>query len=268
MSRRPRLRSCVFSVYLRPGGPRAGTPPQMGFGHALAAPNELPEHWYTSDEARGLHEAERLVCLLAQDCHAGPRLRVLHFVSALHAYNRACTLVPLHIPAYQCMAAFWRGVGRVDMRRRLLTTADDSPLADCENLDMLRTNLKRIPHSVPPFSAGALVYESSFSSSGSDYGADVLFDGLRKLLGADNVVGFPWKPTLHGMSSELAFSYPCVFNWPDRPAPLAKLERELAEGHFDAIIHCDAHGTLPARETRRILDAAGDTPVFLLDTWD
>ena len=47
------------------------------------------------------HEAERLVCLLAQDRHAGPSLRMLHLVSALHAYNRACTLVPLHVPAYQ-----------------------------------------------------------------------------------------------------------------------------------------------------------------------
>ncbi len=244
---------------------------EMCFGVALAVLNEVPEHWYTSDEARGLHEAERLVCLLAQDRHAGPSLRMLHFVSALHAYNRACTLVPLHVPAYQCMAAFWRGIGRPDMGRRLLTTMETilpSP-AGAESLERLTgQGPADVEFNYPTHRSEHPLRLLFLCHPESDYGADVLFDGLRRVLGAENVIGYPWKPTLHGKSPELAFGYPCVFNWPDAPVPLGELERALSEGRFDAILHCDAHGTLPAEETRRLLDAAGDPPVFLLDTWD
>lgn len=244
---------------------------EMGFGYGLAVLNEVPEHWYTSDEARGLHEAERLVCLLAQDRHAGPRLRLLHFVAALHAYNRACTLVPLHVPAYQCMAAFWRGVGRPDMGRRLLTTVETilpSP-AGKESLGRLTgEGPASVDFSYPVFQPEHRPRILFLCHPESDYGADVLFDGLRRVLGVENVVGYPWKPTLHGECPELAFGYPCLFNWPDAPLPLGELEQELSDGRFDVILHCDAHGTLPVEDTRRLLEAAGNTPVFLLDTWD
>ena len=244
---------------------------EMGFGFALAVLNEVPEHWYTSDEARGLHEAERLVCLLAQDRHAGPRLRLLHFVSALHAYNRACTFVPLHVPAYQCMAAFWRGVGRPDMGRRLLTTVETilpSP-AGAESLERLTgQGPAEREFNYPAYRPENPLRILFLCHPESDFGADVLFDGLRRVLGSENVVGYPWKPTLHGESPELAFGYPCTFGWPDGPVPVSSLEKELAEGRFDVILHCDAHGTLPVEDTRRLLDAAGSTPVFLLDTWD
>jgi len=244
---------------------------EMGFGFALAVLSDVPEHWYTSDEARGLHEAERLVCLLAQDRHAGPSLRMLHLVSALHAYNRACTLVPLHVPAYQCMAAFWRGVGRPDMGRRLLTTVETilpSP-AGAKSLERLTgEGPARQEFNYPAYRPEHRLRILFLCHPESDFGADVLFDGLRRVLGSENVVGYPWKPTLHGESPELAFGYPCTFGWPDGPVSVSNIEKELAEGHFDVILHCDAHGTLPVDDTRRLLDAAGNTPVFLLDTWD
>lgn len=244
---------------------------EMGFGYALAVLNEVPEHWYTSDEARGLHEAERLVALLAQDRHAGPALRMLHLVSALHAYNRACTFAPLHEASYQCMAAFWRGVGRPDMARRLLTTVETilpTP-AGTESLRRLDGEAcAPVRYDYPPYDPKRPLRVLFLSHPESDFGADVLFDGLRRVLGVAHVIGYPWKATLHGQNPEEAFGYPCTFDWPDGPVELLELERELDQGSFDAILHCDAHGTFPREDLRRLLEAAGDTPVFILDTWD
>ena len=242
---------------------RAGHP-----GSALAILAETPEAWYTNDEDLGLHEAERLVCLLVHDRHAGPKLRHLHLVAALHAYNRACTLVPTHVPLYQCMAAFWRRVGRPDLSQGLLETVE-TILGTPPNVDSTATAPKAESHFVyPDFDPVRPPRLLFVCHPESDFGADVLFDGLRHVLGAENVVGFPWKPTLHGQDLDQAFGYPCTFHWPDGPVPLAQLTQELQEGRFDAMLYCDAHGTLPHDETRQLLDVAADLPIFLLDTWD
>ena len=196
---------------------------------------------------------------------------MLHFVTALHAYNRACTLVPLHEPAYQCMSAFWRGIGRPDMARRLLTTLETilpTP-AGAESLArQVGSGPKDVSYSYPDYDPGEPPCLLMLCHPESDYGADVLFDGLRRVLGADRVSGYPWKATLHGQDPDAAFGYPCTFDWPDGPLPLPQLETEVREGGFDAILYCDVHGTLPREATQRLLQAAGDTPVFILDTWD
>lgn len=237
-------------------------------GDALATLAETPEGWYTNDEDLGLHEAERLVCLLVHDQHVGPKLRHLHLVAALHAYNRACTLVPTHVPLYQCMAAFWRRVGRPDLSQRLLATVE-TILGIPPNVDATAGSPTAESHFIyPDFDPVRPPRLLFVCHPESDFGADVLFDGLRRVLGEENVVGFPWKPTLHGQDLDQAFGYPCTFHWPDGPVSIAQLAQELRQGRFDAMLYCDAHGTLPREDTRQLLDAAAETPIFLLDTWD
>jgi hypothetical protein len=243
----------------------------MRLGDALAVLDETSKDWYTCDEDRGMHEAERLVCLLVHDRHAGAQLRQRHLVAALNAYNSACTLVPNHAPVYQCLAAFWNGVGRPDMGRRLMETVEAIlPVAPIDEppVEPFHSPLKEVDFLYPDFDPSRPPRILFVCHPESDFGADVLFDGLRRVLGAGNVVGFPWKPTLHGQDLDQAFGYPCTFQWPDPPVPLAQLLTEIRARRFDAILYCDAHGTLPRDETRQLLEAAADTPLFLLDSWD
>lgn len=244
---------------------------EMAFVHALSVLNDVvPELWYETDEDRGFHESERMICLLAQDRHVGPEHRHVHFVTALHAYNRACTYVPTHVPVYRCMAAFWRGIGRVDMEKRLLTTVEtilQAQVIESRSVDNVES-IPAGPVSYPDFDVSAPLRILFLCHPESDFGADVLFDGMRRILGADHVVGYPWKPMLHGERFDEAVGYPCTFSWLDGPVSCLELAEALSEGRFDAILYCDVHGTLPQPETRRLLNAAGDTPVFLLDMWD
>ena len=64
------------------------------------------------------------------------------------------------------------------------------------------------------------------------HGLDTLYDGLCKVLGYENVVDYPLKPTLHGRGWDYYLHYPCFFNYPSPKNTLA----ELKEGLFDLIL--------------------------------
>jgi len=240
-------------------------------GAALTILEDTPGHWLQTEEQHGIHAAERLVCHLAQERLAPPERRLDFLVSALYWYTRACTYAPAYPPAYQCLAAFWRRVGRPDMGRRLLQTVHtilpapeleedlrrytgDAPT--CPSFDYPEADASWRPR---------LLY---LSHPESDYQADLLYDGMRRLLGADQVIEYPWKPTVHGERLEEANGYPCTFHWSDGPRPLDDIVRMAGEGAFDAILVSDTLGTLPLEVVRAILAAAPDTPRVIVDTWD
>lgn len=243
----------------------------LDFVHALEILQAVPDHWFEDDIARGEHALEMMVALLAQDRSSRGEYGLDHLKAGLHQYNRACTWIPENHGVYLCMAAFWRGIGRPDLGRRLLETVQTiAPSARVEQdlgafdtpapqLDTPRTETY-VPNR--PLRVLILCHPES------DFGSDVLHDGLRRVLGPGNVVGFPWKPVLHGQDEDAATGYPCTFNWPDPPVPVEDIVARARQGGFDAILYSDTLGTLPRAETRAILDASGDTPLFIVDMWD
>ena len=238
---------------------------------AAAILDDTPRHWLQTETAYGLFSAERLVCQLAQERHSPPSRRLDFLVSALYWYTRACTFAPTYVPAYQCLAAFWRRVGRGDMGYRLLRTVSTilpSPEVDADLARYDSTPLRSEPFRYPAYDPAWRPRILYLSHPESDYAADLLYDGLRRLLGADWVIEYPWKPSLHGQNLEAAGGYPCTFHWPDPARPLADIVRMAGEGAFDVILVSDTLGTLPAADVRDILAAAPDTPRFLVDTWD
>jgi hypothetical protein len=102
----------------------------------------------------------------------------------------------------------------------------------------------------------------------SDYGMDTLYDGLCRLIGTDNVLEYPWKPTLHGRSREAAQDYPCFFNHPSEPRSLERLLVELRDRRFDLIVYADVVQMARREDVRRILDAARGLPMVVYDPWD
>jgi hypothetical protein len=231
----------------------------------------VPDHWFRSEEERGYHAAELLLALLAQDRRSGPHYRLEHFKAALHQYNRACTWIPDHGPVYSCMAAFWRGIGRADLGRRLLdsvyTVTSDVGIGT-ELAGWPTETLEFEPVNGPDYQPSTRLRLLYLCHPESDFGSDVLHDGLRRVLGQENVVAYPWKPVLHGQEVEKATGYPCTFNWADDPVPLEEIVRQAEAGAFDAILYSDTLGMLPRKETRQLLDAAAGTPLFVLDMWD
>jgi hypothetical protein len=102
----------------------------------------------------------------------------------------------------------------------------------------------------------------------SDYGMDTLYDGLCQVLGAENVVEYPWKPTLHGLDKDAAVNYPCWFTYPGEPRSVEEIVRELREGRFDLIVFADFVQMNKRDDVLRMLDAAPDVPVAVYDPWD
>ncbi|NUM56500.1 MAG: glycosyltransferase family 1 protein [Candidatus Hydrogenedentes bacterium] len=97
---------------------------------------------------------------------------------------------------------------------------------------------------------------------------DTLYDGLCQVLGAENVVEYPWKPTLHGQNKEAAVSYPCWFEYPGKPRSADEIVGELRAGRFDLIVFADFVQMNKQDDVLRMLDAAPDVPVAVYDPWD
>jgi len=102
----------------------------------------------------------------------------------------------------------------------------------------------------------------------SDFGMDSLYDGLCQVLGADNVVEFPWKPCLHGQEREVADGYPCTFDHPGTPMTAEQFIEALRAGQFNLILFADMVERRDAEVVRAFLAAAPRVPVVVYDTWD
>lgn len=231
----------------------------------------VPDRWMTNDAVRGLHARETLVALMLQHRSMGGTQALAHLNAARHQYNRACTWLPKDTTVYRCMANLWQCVGRPDLSRRLLET-----VATILPTPSIQEALAGHSVETPTFTVSDPPdYQSDWplrvlfvSHPESDFGTDVLHDGFRRVLGADQVIEYPWKPVLHGQDEAAATGYPCTFNWPEGPVALEEVVAQLAAGAFDAIIYSDTLGSLPRGDVEAIRDAAGATPLFVVDMWD
>ncbi|MCC6486418.1 MAG: glycosyltransferase family 1 protein [Candidatus Hydrogenedentes bacterium] len=175
--------------------------------------------------------------------------------------------------AYRMQAEIWRHYGREDLGVRLLRSVCHVE-ADTETQTLLESMRPAAPPAAPeddvPEWTGSRRKPRILviTHDQSDYGMDSLYDGLCTVLGAENVLEYPWKGTLHGQTPEAALNYPCVFDYPGEPLSPSSIEEQLRDGRFDIILHADVVQCTHRDVVRRFLDAAPDIPVAVYDPWD
>ncbi len=225
-------------------------------------------------------EQQLALCLLRQGAYLGcaerpgcaPGLQLAFFFRAQKAFFRAVYVNPLFHEAYLVQAAFWRLLGRPGMATRLLRSiqmAAPTP-AVAEALQAHDSHEASVPgpHIVPSWTPKKTPRILVLTIPGYDPAIDVLFDGLCTVLGEGQVIEYPYKPLLHGGDAAEADNYPTTFNHPASPRELEWLCARLREGYFDFILYGDMLQTIPREALRQLLQAAGETPVYIVDGWD
>lgn len=230
----------------------------------------IPPDFITESERRlvvCLH-LQLAYLLFAEAIHGPDRLRA--FFRAQQQFYSAAYIFPYLPQPYEVQAAFWGLIGDPGMGGRLhrsMVTAmgetDPRPPPTTPEAATMPTTPEP-----PPWDPGFRPRVLIVGHRHSDYGMDVLYDGLVHHLGADRVTEFPYKPFLHGCDRDAVGSYPCAFNHPGVPRGVEELCRELREGRFDIVLYADIRRDTPRDEVLRLLDAAQDAPLFIVDTWD
>lgn len=225
----------------------------------------IPESFITEPERRlvaCLHL--QLAYLLLAETMAGPdRLRA--FFRAQQQFYTAVYIFPLLPQLYEVQAGFWRLIGNEPMGARLVHSVT---FATGEKNPPLPTREEPETSDPPPWDPAFKLRILIVGHRHSDYGMDVLYDGLVRNLGADRVSEYPYKPFLHGRNHELVGGYPCAFDHPSEPKALSDLARELRDGHYDILIYADVRRDTPRDEVLQLLDAGSSLPLFIVDTWD
>ena len=178
-----------------------------------------------------------------------------------------------YTPAYWVHSDFWRHIGHNDMAARILRSilhVDVNPQTQARLLDIPAETQKVTVEQSPHVWSGTrpLPRLLILTHDNSDYGMDTLYDGLCEILGKENVVEYPWKPTLHGHGQQETKNYPCLFNYESRPMPVNDIISELKQNRFDVIIFADVVQMAYSKEVRLFLEAGKHLPVVLYDTWD
>ncbi|MBX7258854.1 MAG: glycosyltransferase [Candidatus Hydrogenedentes bacterium] len=241
---------------------------------ALSALDSIESLVNLSVEQTGLIAGEKLRILHAMTIRENARdLAYTYFAHARKQFQLAVHPFPQMHLYYRQFAELWHHLGNDAMAMRLLKSV--CHVAPNEESLVLMTRLK--PSDAPqPESESSPIWTGKkrpprilvITHDASDYGMDCLYDGLCIVLGKDNVVEYPWKPTLHGHAREEALNYPCVFEYPGEPLEPAAIEQQLRHGRFDLILFADTVQMSSEETVRRFLDAAPDVPVVVYDPWD
>jgi hypothetical protein len=115
------------------------------------------------------------------------------------------------------------------------------------------------------------------ATSFKDFGMDILFDGLCRVLGNKNVLEYPQKDFLHGKTRHRLAMYPDAFRYPVLKSDPEKLAM-LRNGEFDVVIFgcrpkteiaISDQLTKEFYETLRIFKENNNgTPVYIIDHGD
>jgi len=193
-------------------------------------------------------------------------------------FAQVTAIDPLVPESYRIHASFWSYLGRTDMAARVLRSIermcpDDQNKHFLSELEHGTGSKPCLPTPAPP--APAMWNDQRpapriliITHDHSDYGLDILYHGLCNILGKQNVIEYPWKPTLHGLNRASAAGYPCVFDYPGGPIPAEELATQLRQGRFDLIVYADVVQMTHCEAVRRLMSAAPHVPVVLYDTWD
>lgn len=231
----------------------------------------IPAQYRQDPRVEAALEAEKQLCLLAMNAAGGALTRLHFFWSALQLFYHAAELDPKRQDTYLYQAEFWSVIGDDDMAARTLRS-----IYHVTRGDDLAQRIARYTRPRPARDDRAPQWRGVWRprilllmpADRPHYGIDVLYDGLCLALGKDRVDEYPWKPTLHGGRPEKFAAYPCMFNWPGEPMELESLCRRLGAGAYDVILFADIERSIDRASLAKIMLAAGDLPVFLLDSQD
>lgn len=224
-----------------------------------------------SDDVRAVLAVEKLRCYKISAELAGIRPSHHLLFQAQKEFHIAVHSWPRRSSIYREHAAIWHRFNNDDYAARLLrSVAHVAP--DPQTTEHLRSLCSaKTPQpgdETCPQWSGRPVRVLVLTHSRSDYGMDSLYDGLCQVLGPDNVVEYPWKPTLHGRDREATLNYPCFFDYPGDPIPIDELERRLRAGQFDLVVFADFVDRSNREDVVRLLAAAKDLPIVAYDPWD
>lgn len=241
-------------------------------GWALEVLENIPDPMRDTPEIRARVAAERQLCFLTWDRTCSLEGQLGRFSRALREFYIVSTIWPRYRQPYLVQAAFWQSIGDAEMGERWLRSVDYALAAEAGAAPQRRAPRKLpTPHeeTAPEWHPPARLPRILLvTHAESDYGLDTLYDGLCRILGPENVVEFPWKPTLHGQSREMTCSYPCFFDHPGAPIPLDEVCAQLRAHAFDFVCVTDTLRSLAQNILGPLMEAAGETPLFILDTWD
>ncbi len=248
---------------------KAGNPPA-----ALEILKSVPRELLENDPQLKVKIAcAKQVCLQGWGKTQKPVQQLYCFSHAQKEFYECVCLDPAHREAYIYHAEFWHRIGNDDMAARILRSFNH---VYPDNL--VQQQLQKYEAGPQPaefrdeapirvntdFPKSVLI----ISNEEPDFLMDVMYDALSTLLGPENIVEYPWKPSLHGKDSEMFENYPCAYNLPGEQVPIENLENELRNGRFDLILYADMFHLTGKDAVHRLLAAADGVPLAIVDTWD
>jgi len=233
----------------------------------------IPQQFYAHPAANAAVSADMLVYALAIDATADPGGRLSRFFEAQTIFYAVIQHLPRFADAYRAFAEFWHRLGNDDMARRILRSvghvvSDDKLEAQMRRYEPPRTVHIDFPLPPPWQPASRPPRILLITHKRPNYGLDVLCNALQTLIGPENIVDWPWKPTLHGEVAEEQRRYPCMFNYPGVKLSVRDLAEQLLAGRFDAIVFGDMEGHFDPRVLHVIMKAGTACPLIVLDQSD
>lgn len=210
----------------------------------------------------------KMVCLLGlQKLGAYPALTCL--AGALFLFARVQRRLPNQPATLQLMARFWDAVGLDTHGARLRTLADE--LEGVSPGAAATPPIVAVPPPMIEINAGDRLNARVLFITGNErvnYGVDVLYHGLKRVLGEAGVEEFPFKSTLHGAPAAAFGYYPALFAHAGTPHSADDILKALQCGEFDTVLWGDADMELPRELARAIALAARPLHFALVDMRD
>jgi hypothetical protein len=264
-----------------PGEPRVEVYTQPGYApypHAqrLAGAREFDKAYELlgaiTPECRADPEFDTRVQMLKMVCLIGlmkvaayPPLTCL--AGAFYLFSRVQRRTPNQPEIFRLFARFWDAAGGAGMAARLRILANE---LEGKRVCVPPSQLAKYESPVVAMPAQPIARRVLFVTGCGrvNYGLDVLYHGLKRVLGEGNVTDFPYKPTLHGAPAERFGHYPALFAHEGPKLDDAEALALLRAGAFDLIVWGDIEMMLPQALARALIAARGETPVVFVDMGD
>ncbi len=223
-------------------------------------------------------DVEMQRCLLDLEPFVPESQRLHLFFTSLNLLYHAVSTEPTVPEPYQNQAEFWQRIGNEDMAARVMSTVQYFMTGQRITRRRLQIASHNGDATKNASSCAKTVHAAQNASTQlrrvlfinppePHYGLDVLYDGLCDLLGDEQVIDFPQKPSLHGVAPSSQQNYPCLFSRRSVPLSPEDLFRQVQHGDFDVILYGDARGTL---DSAGVPDLLRQTciPLVLIDQED